>query len=106
MQVAIGAGIVCNKSFNGLNSNFCAAIGMWRNLRVTAAANSGPPSDAHSSGMPNVVKVCCRHLMSPSEPAWARSIMGQLEYSVHHYEVVDALVVEKICANVLEWVCG
>ena len=52
----------------------------WRNLRVTAAVNSGPPSDAHSSGMPNVVKVCCRHLMSPSEPAWARSIMGQLEY--------------------------
>ena len=29
MQVAIGAGIVCDKSFNGLNSNFCAAIGMW-----------------------------------------------------------------------------
>ena len=27
--MAVGAGIVCDKSFNDLDGNFCAASGMW-----------------------------------------------------------------------------
>ena len=51
-----------------------------RNWRVIAAVNSGPPSVAHSSGMPNVVNVRRRQITRPRAPSWARSIMGQLEY--------------------------
>ena len=51
-----------------------------RHLRVTEAVNSGPPSDASSSGAPNVVKVFFRSLTRPLAPSVAFSTMGQLEY--------------------------
>ena len=52
----------------------------FRNWRVAVAVNSGPPSVAHSSGMPNVANVRLRQLMRPFAPFCARSIIGQLEY--------------------------
>ena len=42
--------------------------------------NSGPPSVAHSSGMPYVAKVRLKHSIKPAEPSRALSIIGQLEY--------------------------
>ena len=51
----------------------------FRNWHVAAAVNSGPPSVAHSSGMPNVANVRRRQSIRPLDPSHARSTMGQLE---------------------------
>ena len=50
-----------------------------RNWRVAEDVNSGPPSVAHSSGIPKVVKMCQRLLISPFEPSCAHSIIGQFD---------------------------
>ena len=47
---------------------------------MVAAVNSGPPSVAHLSGMPNVTNVCRRQSISPFEPSCPLSIIGQLKY--------------------------
>ena len=51
----------------------------FKNWRVVAAVNSGPPSVAHSSGMPKVASVRRKQSMSPLDPSCARSTVGQLE---------------------------
>ena len=47
---------------------------------MDAAANSGPPSVAHSSGTSNVTNVHHRQSISPFELSCPLSIIGQLEY--------------------------
>ena len=51
-----------------------------RKLEVAEAVNSGPPSEASSSGMPKVVKVNLREAMMPEDPPEALMTVGQLEY--------------------------
>ena len=51
-----------------------------RNCCVDLAMNSGPPSVAHSSGMPYVANVRLRQSTRPVEPSRAFSMIGQLEY--------------------------
>ena len=46
---------------------------------VAAAVNSGLPSVAHSSGIPNVVNVGWRQSTRPLDPSCALSMVGQLE---------------------------
>ena len=46
---------------------------------MAVAVNSGPPSVASSSGMPNVAKVRRRQSIRPVDPSLARSTRGQLE---------------------------
>lgn len=53
---------------------------LLKNRWVSWAVNSGPPSDASSSGMPNVEKVWRRTSISPFEPLVDRSTIGQLVY--------------------------
>jgi len=47
---------------------------------VVDAVNLGPPSVAHSSGMPNVPNKRRKQSIRPFDPACACSMMGQLEY--------------------------
>ena len=49
------------------------------NSRVEVATNSGSPSVANSSGMPNVTKIRRRQLIRPVAPSLQRSIIGQFE---------------------------
>ena len=51
----------------------------FRNERVALAVNSGPPSVAHSSGMPKVANSRQRESIKPLDPSCARLMMGQLE---------------------------
>ena len=52
----------------------------FKSCWVACALNCGPPSVAHSSGMPYVAKVRLRHSIRPAEPSRPLSTMGQLEY--------------------------
>ena len=45
-----------------------------------ADVNSGPPSEANSSGIPKVLKVRFNVAMRPVEPSGDLSTIGQLEY--------------------------
>ena len=51
-----------------------------RNVDVAVDVNSGPPSDESSSLIPNVVNVRLRLDMSPLDPPYALSTIGQLLY--------------------------
>ena len=51
-----------------------------RNFLVSFDVNSGPPSEASSPGIPNVVNLRLRHFISPFDPCSALSTMGQFEY--------------------------
>ena len=51
----------------------------WRNCVVVVDVNSGPPSVASSSGMPNVEKMRLSALTTPLAPSSACFTMGQFE---------------------------
>ena len=51
----------------------------WRNCVVTVDVNSGPPSDASSSGIPNVANDSRSMLMRPLTPSPAFIMIGQFE---------------------------
>ena len=53
---------------NAMEDNRCTPHSL-RNCCVVAAVNSGLPSVAHSSEMPNVTNESHRHLISPFEPS-------------------------------------
>ena len=59
------------------DSRWCTPHSL-RNCCVAAAVNSGPPSVAHSSGMPNITNVRRRQSISPFKPSCALSRVGQL----------------------------
>ena len=71
---------------------------------MAAAVNSGPPSVAHSSGMPNVVNVRRKRLINPVELSCFFNY-GPVRVSVYYDKVVYPLVVEEVGTYVLEWVC-
>jgi hypothetical protein len=52
----------------------------WRNWLVAVTVNSGPPSDASSSGFPKVSNVRRRQVMSPAAPFEDLSTIGQFDY--------------------------
>ena len=47
---------------------------------MAEAVNSGPPSEASSSGIPKVVKVNLREAIRRADPPEALQTVGQLEY--------------------------
>ena len=53
---------------------------VFKNSRVLAAVNSGPPSDESSSGMPYVTNDLRRQSIRLVAPPEVCSTMGQLEY--------------------------
>ena len=67
---------------NATDDSRCWTPQVRRNCGVACAVNSGPPSEASSPGMPKVVNVRRRQLISPCarSPGCMRSTMGQLEY--------------------------
>ena len=85
VKAAIWGSVVSDDPSDGLYTNLCSAIRVWctphsfKNWRVVAAVNSGPPSVAHSSGMPKVANVRRKQSISPLDPSRARSTMGLLE---------------------------
>ena len=52
---------------------------VFQELARNGGVNSGPPSVAHSSGIPNVVNMRRKQEIRPWEPSVARSMMGQFE---------------------------
>ncbi|KAH3815342.1 hypothetical protein DPMN_143864 [Dreissena polymorpha] len=68
--------LLCGKATE--HRRWCTSQSL-RIRRVAAAVNSGPPSEASSSGIPYVTKIRLRHVISPWAPLADCSIMGQLE---------------------------
>lgn len=52
----------------------------FRKSEVEVEVNSGPPSEARSSGMTNVENVCLRTSIRPLAPSLDLSTIGQFEY--------------------------
>jgi hypothetical protein len=63
--------------------------------------NSGPPSDASSSGIPIVTNVRRRQVMSPAAPFEDLSTIGQFEY-VNYNKVINPLVLKKVRTDALK----
>ena len=73
-----------------------------RNVQVALAVNSGPPSVAYSSGMPNVANSRHRESIKPLDPSCTLSMT--VGVSVNRDEVVHSFVGEEVRTDALKGV--